>query len=220
MDVSAPIELSEVQEARSENIIEIALDFSGMLRVFEEGSNVKIIPKLRELFKQLDSINEKAAYDSAHAEFCNWFVANIRTAQKKLKSGGIKASGACSYGHGAKVLDIAAKVYVYYSGQPSTEIAGNLLPMLHCALDTPMMLLLDSAKATIQEVATATAPSAEVRGNIVTRLSVSVLRPALKFLIYRDASGVTSRHVRRRHARREGEGWGDSPAVPCRKELH
>jgi len=94
MDVSAPIELSEVQEARSENIIEIALDFSGMLRVFEEGSNVKIIPKLRELFKQLDSINEKAAYDSAHAEFCNWFVANIRTAQKKLKSGGIKASGA------------------------------------------------------------------------------------------------------------------------------
>jgi hypothetical protein len=152
MDVSAPIELSEVQEARSENIIEIALDFSGMLRVFEEGSNVKIIPKLRELFKQLDSINEKAAYDSAHAEFCNWFVANIRTAQKKLKSGGIKASGACSYGHGAKVLDIAAKVYVYYSGQPSTEIAGNLLPMLHCALDTPMMLLLDSAKATIQEV--------------------------------------------------------------------
>ena len=27
----------------------------------------------------------------------------------------------------------------------------------------------------------------------------SVLRPALKFLIYRDASGVTSRHVRRGH---------------------
>lgn len=140
------------KKLRSENIIEIAPDFSGMLRVFEKGSNVKIIPRLREIFKLLDSINEKAAYDSAHAEFCEWFVANIRTAQKNLKSGEIKASDACSYGHGAKVLDIAAKVYVYYCGQPSAEIAANLLPMLHCALDTPMMLLLDSAKATIQEV--------------------------------------------------------------------
>jgi len=83
MDVSASIELSEAHEARSENIIEIALEFSGMLRVFEEGSNVKIIPKLRELFKRLDSVKDKAEYDSAHAEFCSWFVANIRTAEKK-----------------------------------------------------------------------------------------------------------------------------------------
>ncbi len=152
MDVSAPIELSEAQEARSENIVEIALEFSGMLRVFEEGSNVTIIPKLREFFKRLDNVKDKAAYDSAHADFCNWFVANIRTAEKKLKNGAIKASGACSYGHGAKVLDIAAKVYVHYCGQPSAEIAANLVPMLHSGLDTPMMRLLDSGKATIQEV--------------------------------------------------------------------
>jgi hypothetical protein len=123
-----------------------------MLRVFEKGSNAKIIPKLREFFKLLESIKNKAAYDGAHARFCEWFVANIRTAEKKLKGGGIKSSVACSYGHGAKVLDIAAKVYVSYCGQPSGDIARNLLPMLHCALDTPMMLLLDSAKATIQEV--------------------------------------------------------------------
>ena len=37
----------------------------------------------------------------------------------------------------------------------------------------------------------------------MTRLSVSVLRPALKFLIYRVASGVTSRHVWRALASRK-----------------
>jgi hypothetical protein len=152
MEVLAPLTLSEAREARDENIIEIALDFSGMLRVFEKGSNLKIIPKLREFFKRLDSINDKAAFDSTHVGFCNWFTQNIRTATKKLKSGEIRPSVECSYGHGAKVIDIAAKVYVYYCEQPSAEVARRVVPMLHCALDTPMMLLLDTAKTTIQEV--------------------------------------------------------------------
>jgi hypothetical protein len=152
MDVSAPIALADAREAKAANIVEIALDFSGMLRVFEKGSNAKIIPKLREFFDQLDSIGDKAAYDTAHAEFCTWFAAIIKTAEKKLKSGEIKPSVACSYGHGAKVLDIAAKVYVYYCGQPSAEIARKLVPMLHCALDTPMMTVIDKASGTIQEV--------------------------------------------------------------------
>jgi hypothetical protein len=152
MSVVAPIELREVQEARSENMIEIALEFSGMLRVFEEGSNLKLIPRLREFFEQLNSIEDKAAYDRAHADFCNWCVANIRTAEKTLKNGRIKPSGPCSYGHGAKVLDIGAKVHVYYCGKPTPEIAARLLPMLHAGLDTPMMKLLDPSKKTIQEV--------------------------------------------------------------------
>jgi len=154
MSVSASIELQEVEEARTENIIEIALEFSGMLRVFEQGSNVKIIPRLREFFRGLESIDSKAAYDSAHAAFCDWFVANMRTAEKEWKSGRIKPSVPCAYGHGAKVLDIAAKVYVYYCGKPSVEIAASVLPMLHCGLDTPMMKGLDpvNARGTIQEV--------------------------------------------------------------------
>jgi hypothetical protein len=123
-----------------------------MLRVFEKGSNAKIIPTLREFFDRLDNIKDKAAYDNAHAGFCEWFAANIKTAEKKLRGGGIKPSVACSYGHGAKVLDIAAKVYVYYCGQPSAEIAQILVPMLHCALDTPMMTMIDAASGTIQEV--------------------------------------------------------------------
>ena len=45
---------------------------------------------------------------------------------------------AASHGHSAKVLDIALKVYVYYCGQPA-ENTGLLLPLLHSALDTPMI---------------------------------------------------------------------------------
>jgi hypothetical protein len=40
-----------------------------------------------------------------------------------------------SYGQAAKVLDIAAKVYVYYCNMPSPEIAKALIPMLRGALD-------------------------------------------------------------------------------------
>lgn len=146
------ISLEEARTARIENIIEIALDFSGMLRVFEKGSGGKITAKLREFFDALPSIRDKASFENAHSAFCCWFTRNVRTAQKTLKNGRFLPSVACSYGHGAKVLDIAVKVYVYYCGQPSAEAAQMLLPLLHSALDTPMMMLLDSSVDTIQQV--------------------------------------------------------------------
>jgi hypothetical protein len=177
MDVAATIGLSEAKESRIANITEIALEFTGMLRVFEEGSNIKIIPKLREFFDGLAGIEDKAAYDWAHAEFCNWFVANIWTAEKKLKNGTIKPSVACSYGHGAKVLDIATKVYVYYCREPSGEIAARLLPMLNAGLDTPMMKDLDptNAKDTIQEVDRA--EYERLQGVVAARIAGSGLHP-------------------------------------------
>jgi hypothetical protein len=78
----------------------------------------------------------------------------VRGGERIQKTGKIKPSVACSYGHGAKVLDVAAKVYVYYCGEPSAEIAARLLPMLQAGLDTPMMTDFDPAhaKGTTQEV--------------------------------------------------------------------
>jgi hypothetical protein len=46
---------------------------------------------------------------------------NIRTAEKKLKNGRVIPIGPSSYGHAAKVLDISAKVFVYYCGLPAPD---------------------------------------------------------------------------------------------------
>lgn len=146
------ISQEQAHDAKIENIIEIGVDFSGMMRVFEQGSNAKIIPKLRQFFKGLGTVSDKATFDSAHGAFCAWFTQNVHTATKTLKNGRNIPSIPCSYGHAAKVLDIATKVYVYYCGQPSAEAAARLVPLLHSALDTPMMLLLDSTIDTIQQV--------------------------------------------------------------------
>jgi hypothetical protein len=78
-------------------------------------------------------------YDAIHADFCRWFSTNIRGTARKHKSGRIIPGYLSSWGQAAKVLDVAAKVYVYYCAQPSLGTAERLTPFLHAALDTDMM---------------------------------------------------------------------------------
>jgi hypothetical protein len=127
------------QETKIKNIIEMSLGFSVMTRVFSEGSKARIIQSLEGFFAGLNCITEKQDYERAHTDFCNWFAQCICTAERKLKNGRVKSSCSCSYGHAAKVLDISAKVCVYYCAQPSPEVARRLIPMLHGAVDTPIM---------------------------------------------------------------------------------
>ncbi len=127
------------KDIKTRNIIDMSVTFSAMTRVFSEGSKPTIMQRLEHLFAGLDRINETGAYERVHADFCNWFTQTIRSAERRLKNGRIKASGECSYGQAAKVLDISAKVYVYYCAQPSPETARRLAPMLHGAVDTQIM---------------------------------------------------------------------------------
>ncbi len=177
MDVSSPISPSEAWEAKTENIIEIGVDFSGMIRVFEKDSYRKITCKLKEFFRELPGINKSAEFDIAHDDFCDWFTQNIHTAERRLRNGRIQVSRVCSYGHGAKVLDIAAKVYVYYCNQPSPETAQRLIPMLHSALDTPMMLLLNPAQTTIQQVDRDQYKSLQAQVQVASKLVGSGIHP-------------------------------------------
>jgi hypothetical protein len=62
-----------------------------------------------------------------HRNFCRWFVKTIRLA---------KSEEAPSYGHAAKVLDLALKVYVYYCKMPGPARAESLTPWLNGAIDT------------------------------------------------------------------------------------
>jgi hypothetical protein len=145
--------LSEDPDAelvKRENIIEMALGFTSMMRVFSEGSKAKIRSKLAELFSNLPKIRTPKDYEACHRTFCEWFTREIRTAEKTLRNGKAQMSQAASYGHAAKVLDIAIKVYVYYCAQPDVEVAERLVPFLNGAVDTPIMEHLKSVSTTIR----------------------------------------------------------------------
>jgi hypothetical protein len=87
--------------AKTKNIVEMAFDFTAMVRVFAKDSKEKIKAKLEEHFLCLKTIRTQEDYEDFHRKFCKWFTGQIRTAGKK--------SEAASYGHAAKVLDIAIK---------------------------------------------------------------------------------------------------------------
>lgn len=136
------IPLNQIDEAnliRYKNIIDIAISFSGMNRVFEQGSKQKIAGKLESSFGHLSVIGGKEDFEDIHSDFCEWFVNNVSTAKRVLKNKRVKESRSASYGQGAKVFNIAMKVYVYYCNLPDHDTATRLIPMLHSAIDTIMM---------------------------------------------------------------------------------
>jgi hypothetical protein len=124
---------------KRKNIIDMALGFTAMMRVFCGGAKAKIEATLEEFFLSLANINTRDDYEACHRSFCQWFTREIRTAEKKLNNGKVQQSQAASYGQAAKVLDIAIKVYVYYCKLPTAEIAERIVPFLHGAVDTPIM---------------------------------------------------------------------------------
>lgn len=135
--LSASLEAAET--AKTKNIIEMAFDFTAMMWLFAKGSPPKIHRKLETAFAGLGSIREQKDYDLAHADFCCWFTQNIDRAQKKKQRESGAAIRKSSYGQAAKVIDIAAKVYVYYCALPSRESAQALVPLLHGALDNEIV---------------------------------------------------------------------------------
>lgn len=136
----------DTERTKRENIIDMALGFTAMMRILSEGSKVKIEAQLAGLFSSLDKIRTRHDYEACHSSFCEWFTREIRTAERTLKNGAVQQSHAASYGQGAKVLDIAIKVYVYYCAQPTAEDAERIVPLLHGAVDAPIMKHLKKSK--------------------------------------------------------------------------
>ncbi len=137
----------EIGKTKLKNIIDMALTFTAMIRLFEESSKDLIAKKLKEFCTKLSDVNSRDEFDRLHLKFCEWFVSAIRTAEKKRKNKPSKLGGPASYGQGAKILDIVAKVYVYYCGLPSSEHARRLLPFLHGAVDNQIMKHLKNGHA-------------------------------------------------------------------------
>ena len=115
MDVMEPAE-----KGKKQNIIDMAVGFTAMMPLFQERSTDLIKEKLADLFEGLDRISSDQDFSKIHGDFCRWFVKTIRLAKTEEPS---------SYGHAAKVLDLALKVYVYYCN----------MPRLNGAIDTPIL---------------------------------------------------------------------------------
>lgn len=139
---------ADIEGTKRKNIIEMALGFTAMIRIFSKGSKPRIEAKLEEFFSRLAEVRTRADYQARHRSFCEWFTRKIRTAEKRLKNGKVQPSQPSSYGQAAKVLDIAIKVYVYYCAQPTVQTAQRILPFLNGAVDTPIMKYLRKSKCT------------------------------------------------------------------------
>jgi len=117
-------------QAKKRNIIDMAVGFAGMMPLFQERSADLIKDKLTESFESLERIGSDEEFNKMHRAFCQWFVKTIRLAKNEEPS---------SYGHAAKVLDLALKVYVYYCNMPSPAKAEALTPWLNGAIDTHIL---------------------------------------------------------------------------------
>ena len=122
------LELAE--KAKKQNIIDMAVGFTAMMPLFQERSADLIKEKLADLFEGLDRISSDQDFGKMHTDFCQWFVKTIRL---------VKTDEPSSYGHAAKVLDLALKVYVYYCKMPSPPKAESLMPRLNGAIDTQIL---------------------------------------------------------------------------------
>jgi len=122
------LELAE--KAKKQNIIDMAVGYTAMMPLFQERSADLINEKLADLFEGLDRISSDQDFSNMHRDFCQWFVKTIRL---------VKTEEPPSYGHAAKVLDLALKVYVYYCKMPDPAKAEFLMPRLNGAIDTPIL---------------------------------------------------------------------------------
>lgn len=123
-----PLELAE--QAKKLSVIDMAVGFAGMMPLFQERSADLIKEKLAETFEGLERIGSDEDFRKMHRGFCQWFVGTIKLAKTEEPS---------SYGHSAKVLDLALKIYVYYCKMPSPTKAEWLTPRLNGVIDTPIL---------------------------------------------------------------------------------
>jgi hypothetical protein len=127
-DQMGVLELAE--QAKKRTIIDMVVGFAGMMPLFQEGSADLIKEKLREAFEGLEGIGSDEEFNKMHKAFCQWFVKTIKLAKTEEPS---------SYGHAAKVIDLALKVYVYYCKMPNPAKAELLTPRLNGVIDTPIL---------------------------------------------------------------------------------
>jgi len=124
----------EYEIGRIKTIIGMAVGFTAMLRVFEKGSDERIEDMIERFLERLRGVDSPIQFDALHDEFCQDFTKTIRLS--KTKEG---QSPNASYGHAAKVLDVALKACVDYCKLPDAATSQRVKAFLHAGIDTPIL---------------------------------------------------------------------------------
>ena len=69
------------EEIQKKSVIDMALTFTAMIRLFEKGSKSKISKKLYDEFQTINEIKKSDDFYAFHDRFCKWFTNNIKIAQ-------------------------------------------------------------------------------------------------------------------------------------------
>lgn len=126
------ISQDKLREIRLCHIIDMGLSFSGMMRLFEQGSKRKLHEEIIASIDKVFEVQSQEDFDRIHADFCE-SVPKIKLAKK---------TNYASYGQIAKTFNVVFKVVVYYSHFPDHEKSKRLSNWLHAAVDRKMMAML------------------------------------------------------------------------------
>ena len=112
------------------SMVEMALEWSATLRIFEKGSKGKIQKIIEEMLAPLSSVKTQETFNSLHKETCKKIIKEINL-NKKLR----KRRRKVSFGEAAKIVDMSLKVYVYLCKMPDTHTSVRLVNFLNCPID-------------------------------------------------------------------------------------
>ena len=134
--------LSCAEEARLRNIIDMAMGFSAMMRLFAEGSKRQLHEKILATAREVFEAESERDYIAIHSRFCIWGIASVMRAEREKNGVVTKKATHASYGQMAKTLDVALSVAIYYCHLPDCVKSQELSPWLNSAVDTKMMAML------------------------------------------------------------------------------
>jgi hypothetical protein len=115
------LKLNRPQDARLHNIIDMGLDFSTMIRLFEKKSKEKLRARILGEVQNVFVVTSKEHFRDIHAGLCTWGTNNITLAQRRKNGQVIKRTGPAGYGQMAKTFDVLLKVTVYYCHLPNVK---------------------------------------------------------------------------------------------------
>jgi hypothetical protein len=84
--------LTEAETVREKMLVDMAVSLSAMLRVFRPGSKLVIDARIQNTFRLLAGVAGRQDFETLHADFCEWFHANIYTSRKVLKNKRVQES--------------------------------------------------------------------------------------------------------------------------------
>jgi len=141
--MSKESEVCNPEEIRVKNIIQMGLNFSSMIRLFEKDSKKNLWNKIvSDVAPKIFKAQSREEFDQIYREFCDWGTEHIVLAQKKKRNGSIKKKKPASYGQIAKTFNVTLKVAIYYCHLPDYQKSENILKWLHAGVDTRMMAML------------------------------------------------------------------------------